>query len=254
MKNGLLFLTINFCFTVLQLCCANSENFQQKTVHIQLQDSLMLMQNLQDLACNSLIEYEQISVESPEDKLTAVSGDVCSSNIMVELEQFEIAKGNNDLVKRRTYILQNILKRTLENCGKVDAKWRKQCLSDFDIIYSKVLFNLNRTSQQPVKVEEYSMTNANSKGGFIADLQNNKDLADFQKYFISDNNYKNSLNNLKTASKAMLSVQISDWKDDFLKSGNNILENIVTLYVLDRKSNIKKVVCQLIFKHEMGKD
>ena len=154
MKNGLLFLTINFCFTVLQLCCTNSENFQQKIVHIQLQDSLLLMQNLQDLACNSLIEYEQISGGSPEDKLTAVSGDVCSSNIMVELEQFEIAKGVNDLVKRRTYILQNILKRTLASCGKVDAKWRKQCLSDFDVIYSKVLFNLNRPSPQPVQVEK----------------------------------------------------------------------------------------------------
>ena len=145
------------------------------------------------------------------------------------------------------------MKRTLESCGKVDATWRKQCLTDFDIIYSKVLFNLNRPSPQPVKVEDYSMTNANSKGRFIADLQNNNDLDGFQKYFISDNNYKNSLNNLKTTSKALLSIQISDWKDDFIESDGNILENIVTPYDFDRKSNRKIVICQLVFKHEMGK-
>ena len=86
------------------------------------------MQNLQDLACNKLVEYDKLT-GLPEDKLTAVSGELCSSSIMIALEKFEIAKGEDDLVRRRSFILKNILKRVLDSCGKIDVQWRKECLS-----------------------------------------------------------------------------------------------------------------------------
>ena len=164
---GILFLSFNFCLILLQFRCINSGNTQQNITQIKTQDSLILMQNLQDLACNKLVEYDKLT-GLPEDKLTAVSGELCSSSIMIALEKFEIAKGEDDLVRRRSFILKNILKRVLDSCGKIDVQWRKECLSNFEPIYSKVMSNLNRPAPQPVQVDEYSMTNPNTLGGFIA--------------------------------------------------------------------------------------